>query len=95
MKADEKNAKRRAHYDHLEQNVDAEAARRFHEPAGARSKITAIASVRIIQHYIDRLDDSDREDIERIARKCMRGGDASGDDRKREEKSIPAKIPGM
>ena len=93
MKAAEKNAKRRAHYDHLESVVDAEAAKRFHEPAGARSKLTAIASAKIIQHYIDRLDDSDREDIERIARKCMRGGD--GDDGKRQEKGVPAKIPGM
>lgn len=33
MKAAEKNAKRRAHYDHLERVVDAEAARRFHELA--------------------------------------------------------------
>lgn len=32
MKAAEKNAKRRAHYNHLEHAVDAEAARRFHEP---------------------------------------------------------------
>lgn len=32
MKAAEKNAKRRAHYNHLEQSVDADAARRFHEP---------------------------------------------------------------
>lgn len=95
MKAAEKNAKRRAHYDHLERAVDAEAVRRFHEPAGARSKITAIASAKIIQHYIDRLDDSDREDIERIARKCMRGGDTGGDDGKRKEESVPAKIPGM
>lgn len=85
MKAAEKNVKRKAHYDHLEQNVDAEAAKRFHEPAGARSKMTAIASARIIQHYIDRLDDSDRKDIERIARKCMRGGDAGGDQKARYE----------
>ena len=76
-----KNVKRKAHYDHLEQSVDAEAARRFHEPAGARSKLTAIASAKIIQHYIDRLDDSDREEIERIARKCMRGGDSNGDNK--------------
>lgn len=95
MKASEKSVKRRAHYDHLEQNVDADASRRFHEPAGARSKLTAIASAKIIQHYIDRLDDSDREDIERIARKCMRGGDTGGDDGKRKEESVPAKIPGM
>ena len=95
MKAAEKNAKRRAHYNHLENSVDAEAVRRFHEPAGARSKITAIASAKIIQHYIDRLDDSDREDIERIARTCMRGGDTGGDDGKRKEESVPAKIPGM
>ena len=32
MKAAEKNAKRRAHYNHLERAVDAEAVRRFHEP---------------------------------------------------------------
>lgn len=32
MKAAEKNVKRKAHYDHLEQSVDAEAAKRFHEP---------------------------------------------------------------
>ena len=32
MKAAEKNAKRRAHYNHLERAVDADAARRFHEP---------------------------------------------------------------
>ena len=32
MKAAEKNVKRKAHYDHLEQSVDADAARRFHEP---------------------------------------------------------------
>lgn len=32
MKAAEKNAKRRAHYNHLERAVDAEAAKRFHEP---------------------------------------------------------------
>lgn len=32
MKASEKSVKRRAHYDHLEQNVDADASRRFHEP---------------------------------------------------------------
>lgn len=83
MKAAEKSAKRRAHYDHLERVVDAEAVKRFHEPAGARSKMTAIASARIIQHYIDRLDDSDREDIERIARKCMRGGDTGGDDKRK------------
>jgi len=31
MKAAEKNAKRRAHYNHLERAVDAEAAKRFHE----------------------------------------------------------------
>lgn len=30
-----------------------------------------------------------------VARKCMRGGDAGGDDRKRQEESVPAKIPGM
>ena len=30
-----------------------------------------------------------------VARKCMRGGDAGGDDRKRQEKGVPAKIPGM
>ena len=27
-----KNVKRKAHYDHLEQSVDVEAAKRFHEP---------------------------------------------------------------
>lgn len=32
MKAAEKNVKRKAHYNHLERAVDAEAARRFHEP---------------------------------------------------------------
>ena len=32
MKAAEKNVKRKAHYDHLEQSVDAEAAKRFREP---------------------------------------------------------------
>lgn len=32
MKAAEKNVKRKAHYDYLEQSVDADAARRFHEP---------------------------------------------------------------
>lgn len=32
MKAAEKNVKRKAHYDHLEQSVDADVARRFHEP---------------------------------------------------------------
>lgn len=32
MKAAEKNVKRKAHYDHLERAVDAEAVRRFHEP---------------------------------------------------------------
>lgn len=32
MKAAEKNAKRRAHYNHLERAVDAEAAKRFREP---------------------------------------------------------------
>lgn len=31
MKAAEKNVKRKAHYDHLEQSVDADAARRFHD----------------------------------------------------------------
>lgn len=31
MKAAEKNAKRRAHYNHLERAVDAEAAKRFQE----------------------------------------------------------------
>lgn len=30
-----------------------------------------------------------------VARKCMRGGDAGGDDGKRQEKGVPAKIPGM
>ena len=33
--------------------------------------------------------------LEIIARKCMRGGDAGGDDGKRQEKGVPAKIPGM
>lgn len=32
MKAAEKNVKRKAHYDHLEQSVDVEVAKRFHEP---------------------------------------------------------------
>ena len=32
MKAAEKNVKRKAHYDHLQQSVDAEAAKRFREP---------------------------------------------------------------
>lgn len=32
MKAAEKKVKRKAHYDHLEQSVDAEAAKRFREP---------------------------------------------------------------
>ena len=40
-------------------------------------------------------DDEDGEILEIIARKCMRGGDAGGDDRKRQEKGVPAKIPGM
>lgn len=40
MKAAEKNVKRKAHYDHLEQSVDADAARRFHEPAAVKSKMT-------------------------------------------------------
>lgn len=31
MKAAEKNVKRKAHYDHLERAVDAEAAKRFQE----------------------------------------------------------------
>ena len=31
LKAAEKNAKRRAHYNHLERAVDAEAAKRFQE----------------------------------------------------------------
>ena len=91
MKAAEKNVKRKAHYDHLEQSVDADAARRFHEPAAVKSKMTKLASVKIIEHT----DDEDGEILEIIARKCMRGGDAGGDDRKRQEKGVPAKIPGM
>ena len=76
MKAAEKNVKRKAHYDHLEQSVDADAARRFHEPAAVKSKMTKLASVKIIEHYIEHTD-------------------AGGDDRKRQEKGVPAKIPGM
>ena len=34
MKAAEKNVKRKAHYDHLERAVDAEAAKRFQEQTG-------------------------------------------------------------
>ena len=49
MKAAEKNVKRKAHYDHLEQSVDADAARRFHEPAAVKSKMTKLASVKIIE----------------------------------------------
>ena len=86
MKAAEKNVKRKAHYDHLEQSVDADAARRFHEPAAVKSKMTKLASVKIIEHYIEHTDDEDGEILEIIARKCMRGGDAGGDDRKRQEK---------
>ena len=95
MKAAEKNVKRKAHYDHLERAVDAEAVRRFHEPAAVKSKMTKLASVKIIEHYIEHTDDEDGEILEIIARKCMRGGDAGGDDRKRQEKGVPAKIPGM
>ncbi len=95
MKAAEKNAKRRAHYNHLERAVDAEAVRRFHEPAAVKSKMTKLASVKIIEHYIEHTDDEDGEILEIIARKCMRGGDAGGDDRKRQEKGVPAKIQGM
>ena len=40
MKAAEKNVKRKAHYDHLEQSVDADAARRFHEPAAVTVSYT-------------------------------------------------------
>ena len=50
MKAAEKNVKRKAHYDHLEQSVDADAARRFHEPAAVKSKMTKLASVKIRTH---------------------------------------------
>ena len=59
MKAAEKNVKRKAHYDHLEQNAD--AARRFHEPAAVKSKMTKLASVKIIEHYIEHTDDEDGE----------------------------------
>lgn len=75
MKAAEKNVKRKAHYDHLEQSVDADAARRFHEPAAVKSKMTKLASVKIIEHYIEHTDDEDGEILETIARKCMRGAD--------------------
>ncbi|MFR7968702.1 MAG: hypothetical protein ACLU7S_00530 [Hominisplanchenecus sp.] len=76
-----KNVKRKAHYDHLEQSVDADAARRFHEPAAVKSKMTKLASVKIIEHYIEHTDDEDGEILEIIARKCMRGGDAGGNDK--------------
>ena len=84
-KAAEKNVKRKAHYDHLEQSVDADAARRFHEPAAVKSKMTKLASVKIIEHYIEHTDDEDGEILEIIARKCMRGGDAGGDQKARYE----------
>lgn len=85
MKAAEKNVKRKAHYDHLEQSVDADAARRFHEPAAVKSKMTKLASVKIIEYYIEHTDDEDGEILEIIARKCMRGGDAGGDQKARYE----------
>nr|DAY67013.1 MAG TPA: hypothetical protein [Caudoviricetes sp.] len=85
MKAAEKNAKRRAHYNHLERVVDAEAAKRFQEPAAVKSKMTKLASVKIIEHYIEHTDDEDGEILEIIARKCMRGGDAGGDQKARYE----------
>ena len=83
MKAAEKNAKRRAHYNHLERVVDAEAAKRVQEPAAVKSKMTKLASVKIIEHYIEHTDDEDGEILEIIARKCMRGGDAGGDDKRK------------
>lgn len=75
--------------------MDAEAVRRFHEPAAVKSKMTKLASVKIIEHYIEHTDDEDGEILETIARTCMRGGDTGGDDGKRKEESVPAKIPGM
>lgn len=65
--------------------MDVEAARRFHEPAAVKSKMTKLASVKIIEHYIEHTDDEDGEILEIIARKCMRGGDSGGDQKARYE----------